>query len=489
MQQQIGWRMKILYLSLLFLASIASQCASARSEIDFDVPAHLLAVDIGNSGPAQVKSLITDEHVLWSAELGTELLVAFAEESASKAFVSHWRNTSGFSSREISIRARRSEIVLESLSCGRDHDHFAPSIVAIVGGFGIRKLSGESVLMALLGDPSLRALPAMAQATAHSRHVVLAQTVANLEHEIAAAGIRSNVSELVAGVKPDRWFEAMSGLANFNRNGYNPMLLNARDWIRDRFVESGLAATDHIYSMTNSNTFCTTTMPVLSLPNVIGRKHGLIDEWIVVGAHFDSRNTTRCDVSANPQPGANDNASGCAGVIELARVFQNSTTRRGILFMCFSGEEQNLRGSVNYVNSLVSNGEISKIKGMINLDMIGHDMDGSLPTRIDTRTAHSLLAQQFAAAAASYAPELRTIISLDNDPFTDHLPFLNASIPAVHTWENGASGYAAYHTVNDIPSAMTRPREMAGGILKMDAAVLADLAQLIDSSLFKDGFE
>lgn len=481
--------MKILYLSLLFLASIASQCASAQSEIDFDVPAHLLAVDIGNSGPTHVKSLITDEHVLWSAELGTELLLAFSAESAGKAFVSHWRNTGGFSSREIFIRARRSEIVLESLSCGREHDQFTPSLVASVGGFGIRKLSGESVPMALLKDPSLRALPVMMQAGTHPRHVVLAQVVANLEHEIDPVAVESSVSELVARVDPDRWFDAMSGLANFNRNSYNPMLLNARDWIRDRFVESGLAATDYIYPLTNSNTFCTTSMPVLSLPNVIGRKQGLIDEWIVVGAHFDSRNTTRCDVSANPQPGANDNASGCAGVIELARVFQDATTRRGILFMCFSGEEQNLRGSVNYVNSLVASGEISKIKGMINLDMIGHDMDGSLPARIDTRTAHSQLAQQFAAAAATYAPELRVVISLGNDPFTDHLPFLNANIPAVHTWENGASGYAAYHTVNDVPSAMTRPREMAGGILKMDAAVLADLAQLVESSLFKDGFE
>lgn len=481
--------MRILAASLLLLASIASQSVSAGLETDIDVSAHLLAVGIGNADHEQVKALVTDRHVLWSAELGTELLLAFAEEPASKAFVSRWRSKSGFSARQIAAGARRSELVVESLSCGREHDHFLPPVVASVGGFALRTLPRESVPIALLKDPSLRALPPVEQAGTSSRHVVLAQMAANLENRIAPAAVNSSVGELVARVDPDRWFETMSGLANFNRNSYNPMLLDARDWIRVRFLESGLESADHIYTLTNVNTLCPTVMPILSLPNVVGRKQGLVDEWIVVGAHFDSRNTRRCDLTTDPQPGANDNASGCAGVIELSRVFQGVTTRRGIVFVCFSGEEQYLRGSVNYVDTLTASGEIGKIKGMVNLDMIGHDIDGSLPARIDTRSAFGSLAAQFVAAAATYAPELRTIISLDNDPNTDHLPFVRAGIPAVHTWENGASGYAAYHTVNDIPSAMTRPREMAGGILKMDAAVLYDLAQVVEAALFKDGFE
>lgn len=481
--------MRILALSLLLLASLASQSVRAGPETDIDAPAHLLAVDIGDAGHEQVTALVADRQVLWSAELGTELLLAFAGESASKAFVSHWRSTSGFSAREIATRAQRSEVVVESLSCGREHDDFLPAVVASVGGFAIRTLPREQVPMALLKDPSLRALTAIEPAATPSRHVVLAQTTANRKNAIVPAAVNASVGELVARVNPDRWFDTMSGLANFHRNSYNPMLLDARDWIHARFVEAGLPASDHIYTLTNANTLCPTVMPVLSLPNAIGRKPGLVDEWIVVGAHFDSRNSRRCDLTTDPQPGANDNASGCAGVIELARVFQGVTTRRGIVFMCFSGEEQYLRGSVNYVNALVADGEIGKIKGMINLDMIGHDMDGTLPARIDTRSAHEPLAQQFAAAAATYAPELRIIISLGNDPNTDHLPFLNAGVPAVHTWENGASGYAAYHSVNDIPSAMTRRREMAGGILKMDAAVLYDLAQVVETPLFKDGFE
>ena len=209
----------------------------------------------------------------------------------------------------------------------------------------------------------------------------------------------------------------------------------------------------------------------------------------MVGAHYDSRNSARCDGVANAQPGANDNASGCAGVIELARAFVNVPTQRSILFMCFSGEEQGLVGSQRYVASLSASGDIARVKHMINLDMIGFDPSGSLDARIDTNAANAGLLTQYAGAAATYAPELNIITSSTTSANTDHWYFLAAGVPAVFTWENGANGYyPQYHQSTDLPANMTRARELAGGILKMDAAMLASVAGL-SPPLFADGFE
>ena len=57
----------------------------------------------------------------------------------------------------------------------------------------------------------------------------------------------------------------------------------------------------------------------------------------------------------------------------------------------------------------------------------------------------------------------------------------------VFTWENGVSSYVHYHQSSDLPANMTNARPLAGGILKMDAAMLATVAGI--ESLFTDGFE
>ena len=64
-----------------------------------------------------------------------------------------------------------------------------------------------------------------------------------------------------------------------------------------------------------------------------------------------------------------------------------------------------------------------------------------------------------------------------------------AGVPGAFTWENGAGIYPHYHQSTDLPANMLRARELAGGILKMDAAVIAGLAGASEAAMFKDGFE
>ncbi|MBI5837679.1 MAG: M20/M25/M40 family metallo-hydrolase [Candidatus Eisenbacteria bacterium] len=117
--------------------------------------------------------------------------------------------------------------------------------------------------------------------------------------------------------------------------------------------------------------------------NVAGVLHGedaaLRDECVVIGAHYDHLGMGGPG-SLEPDRkaihfGADDNASGTAGVLELARCFSGAGTKpkRNVVFVCFVGEEEGLFGSGHFVNH--SPVPIEKISAMINMDMIGRLKD------------------------------------------------------------------------------------------------------------------
>ena len=106
--------------------------------------------------------------------------------------------------------------------------------------------------------------------------------------------------------------------------------------------------------------------------NVIGLLEGsdpiLKDEYLVIGAHLDHVGSQ----AGLLFPGANDNASGSAAIIELAKAFQLDGTKpkRSILFVLFASEEQGLFGSKYFVENMKINPD--KIVAMFNLDCIGY---------------------------------------------------------------------------------------------------------------------
>jgi hypothetical protein len=109
--------------------------------------------------------------------------------------------------------------------------------------------------------------------------------------------------------------------------------------------------------------------------NVLAYLPGSSDEYLILGAHYDHVGLGE-QYSMEPakrgtvHPGADDNASGTSGVLELARWFSKHTGhRRGILFMAFAGEEFGLLGSNHYVAAPEM--PLAKAITMINLDMIG----------------------------------------------------------------------------------------------------------------------
>jgi aminopeptidase YwaD len=114
--------------------------------------------------------------------------------------------------------------------------------------------------------------------------------------------------------------------------------------------------------------------------NVLAYLPGKTDEFVILGAHYDHLGYGNSDSLAPSQigqihPGADDNASGTAGLLELARLLapMKGQLQRGILFSSFAGEELGLLGSAAWVKNPTK--PLGKAVAMLNMDMIGRIKD------------------------------------------------------------------------------------------------------------------
>jgi hypothetical protein len=173
------------------------------------------------------------------------------------------------------------------------------------------------------------------------------------------------------------------------------------------------------------------TQNVIAL--VPGRDPALRGEYVVVGAHFDHLGRSlsgAMDPEAKDaiRNGADDNASGTAAVLELARMFAERPARRSILVAHFSGEELGLLGSQFLVEHVPAPVTLDSIAAMVNFDMVGRLRNDRLIV-YGVATARELPA---ILDSANVAPRLH--ISAQGDGFgpSDHSSFYAKGIPVLH---------------------------------------------------------
>ncbi|HQW81117.1 MAG TPA: M28 family peptidase [Pseudomonadota bacterium] len=300
--------------------------------------------------------------------------------------------------------------------------------------------------------------------------------------DLAKRTVNPAVQQRVDTVDRDRWFGVLEDLAIYDRSSRHLDIVNARDWLLGQFARLGLQTSIHAFPMSG-----TVAVPQ---ENVIGTLVGttLPDEWIIVGAHYDSIQINAPE-EATAAPGAEDNASGCAAVVEMAEVFTRFPPQRTMIFTCFSGEEQGLIGSTHWVEqALFPAGDLPKIKLALIMDMIGYSSDGQYDVLLETSNMLSSVFQPFQNAVADYASEL--VPHTSTYPFgSDHMPFIDRSVPSLLVIEYDYDDYPGYHKTTDVPGAIAHVLDMGGGVLKMNAAVLTEAAGYNDNSVFRDDFE
>ena len=177
-----------------------------------------------------------------------------------------------------------------------------------------------------------------------------------------------------------------------------------------------------------------------------GRDPALRGEYVVIGAHFDHLGTSTTgaldpDARDAVRLGADDNASGSAAVLELARIFAGSPPRRSMLFVNFSGEEQGTLGSLYFVDHTPV--PIDSIDAMLNFDMVGR-------LRADKLIVYGVAtAKELPSILDSANATTRLAVAAQGDGFgpSDQSSFYARSIPVLHFFTDL---HEDYHRATDI---------------------------------------
>jgi photosystem II stability/assembly factor-like uncharacterized protein len=184
--------------------------------------------------------------------------------------------------------------------------------------------------------------------------------------------------------------------------------------------------------------------------NIAFRREGekYPDRRFLLTAHYDSKSGSPYDCA----PGADDNATGVAAVLECARVLREERLERSVEFVLFDGEELGLLGSRFYAAAL-DTGVV--YEGDLNLDMIGWTPNAEAMSAVIAKragaTPDTILADAIETAIDSFALPLETSYLLPGEPgSSDHIAFWDAGIPAVLLIEGRAGQRTPYyHTCSD----------------------------------------
>ena len=321
-----------------------------------------------------------------------------------------------------------------------------------IHGFSIQKLLGPIVLPAMPSPADVDATSIVIQ-----QHDPLIQ---NLVDSVSQTHIYTSILELQDDDALPGWD------AERSRYTYAPGLAIERDYVRDRMETLGLDVRYHNFDYSG-----------ISLDNIEGTLVGWgpgSDLVYVVCAHYDSVS----EDAYNAAPGADDNASGVAAVLEAARVMSQYRYRHTLRFVAFAAEEQGLIGSYHYVADARSAG--TDIGGAINLDMIAWDSnnDDVMEIHAGNRADSQALGTAFLSANTTYGVSLvPEFITRGASTRSDHARFWSQGYPAILAVEDPQDYNPYYHRTSDTIDKLNLP--YATKFVETTVATLAELAEII----------
>jgi Peptidase family M28/Secretion system C-terminal sorting domain len=242
----------------------------------------------------------------------------------------------------------------------------------------------------------------------------------------------------------------------------------AADYIKQKLQSYGLPTYNQNFSSTGRN--------------VYGVQLGTVypNKKYIICAHYDDM------PSGSTAPGADDNASGTAGVIEAARIFTQYQSKYTIIYALWDEEEQGLIGSAYYAQQAHNAGD--SIMGVINMDMIAYDSDLDNVGEIHTNSLSSsqYLKNKMVEVNTTYTIGVTPSIINPGTGASDHASFWNNGYGAILLIEEyyGGDFNAYYHSVNDLLIHFNQPYYHKMSRLTLGTvATLADLTEIVPVEL------
>ena len=271
------------------------------------------------------------------------------------------------------------------------------------------------------------------------------------------------------GTKQDDMRQTVEYLASQELGGRYPATLGdtlASEYIVGKLrslklkpVVKGKKKKGFYHDFTYGKTEKRTTHNILAV--LPGKDKKLRNEFIVVGSHYDhlgmggkDSGSRRPDTVA-VHPGADDNASGDAVVLQLARQFKKIKSPRSIIFAFFGAEEQGLVGSKFFLDWMRHDDaqrinlpkDLKSIVAMVNLDMVGRMRDNAMSVSgTGTNSSFKAMVEDVAQQA-----DLKVSCIPDGYGPSDQASFVAADIPVLFLT---TGGHMEYHTPADVPSTL-----------------------------------
>ena len=213
------------------------------------------------------------------------------------------------------------------------------------------------------------------------------------------------------------------------------------------------------------------------IAELVGRQRP--DEIVIVGAHFDSY----AGSGQARAPGADDNASGTASVLEIARLLAPLPLRRTVRFGFWNAEEFGLYGSAAYAQAMRTAN--ANVIAYLNTDMNAYrDPSDARDLDFVLNNSTTSLVQYLTAVSQTYVPSLPVVTGSLGGGSSDHASFFAQGYPAVFYFED-ASRYSPYiHSANDTQAQSTNDMTLATLITQSVLAGMGDLAQPLDVPAF-----
>ena len=239
-------------------------------------------------------------------------------------------------------------------------------------------------------------------------------------------------------------------LSRHYNSTHNP---KAAQYIYEKFQSFGLTTWYQNITSTNINV----------LAKKVGTKYP--NQYVIICGHYDDM------PSGTTAPGADDNASGVVCVLEAARLLKNVNLPYTIVFAAWDEEERGLYGSKAYADTAYAHGD--SIIAVLNYDMIAYDGNNDGQLDVNTNTASSPLANEYAQIVSLYQPTLVPQVTTSLNGGSDHQSFQNRGYKAILAIEDNSDFTPYYHTVNDTYSTLNMPY-----MIKMVKAGIAALVTI-----------
>ncbi len=240
-----------------------------------------------------------------------------------------------------------------------------------------------------------------------------------------------------------------------SRNKNEPGNDKAADYIEQKLEYYGLDVYNQSFSSSGRNVYG--VQLGTDYPN----------QKYIICAHYDDM------PSGSVAPGADDNASGTAAVLEAARIISGYISEYTIIYALWDEEEQGLVGSYYYATQAAAAGD--SILGVINLDMIAWDSNSDYIADLHTRSVGTslYLKDKMVEVNTLYNVGLDIHIKNPGSTYSDHASFWSNNFGAILLIEDGTDFNAYYHTTNDLVTHFNQPYH-----LMMSKTALGTLATL-----------